>query len=89
MAINATARPSPPTYAAMPSQLTRPATAARCNPTQKVQPMDDVLDSHAHTPASGVTEPAVACRPPGLGITMHPIRMSFLEKITGMLVPPL
>ena len=86
MAISVTAWPAPPTYAVMPLQLTRRATAARCNPTQKVQPMDDAHDSHAQTLASGVTEPVVACRSPGLGTPMHPIGAISLKKITGKMV---
>ena len=48
--------------------------------------MDDVLDPHAPTPASGVTEPGVGRRSPGLGTPMRPIGAISLEKITGKLV---
>lgn len=48
--------------------------------------MDAVLDSHAHPPASGVTEPVVARDSPALGTPMHPIGAISLEKITGKLV---
>jgi hypothetical protein len=48
--------------------------------------MDDALESHAHTSASGVTEPVVACRSPGLGIPIHPIGAIPLKKITGKMV---
>jgi hypothetical protein len=88
MAISATAG-LPPTYAVIAPQLTTSATAARRNPIRKVQPMDDVLDSYALTPASGVTDPGVARRSPDLGILMHLIGGISLERITGKLVQPL
>ena len=48
--------------------------------------MDDVIDSHAQTLASGAIEPVVACRSPGLGTPMHPIGAIALKKITGKMV---
>ena len=48
--------------------------------------MDSVIDSHAHTPASGATEPVVACRSPGLGTPMRPIGAIPLKKTTGKMV---
>jgi hypothetical protein len=48
--------------------------------------MDDAIDSHAQTLASGAIEPVVACRSPGLGTPMHPIGAISLKKITGKMV---